>query len=124
MLYSIDSGKYINKLPHKKDFERWMKNLSQDNYTKIEEALNNQIDKSDINTSSWMPGNDWRNTVYQPIYHACGDNKELSGLFLGLILFNILMNRKDAVWGFGRFEKDGVPIKGTTYFIIDNPPSM
>jgi len=60
--------------------------------------------------------------VYDPIYHACGNSKEASGLFFGLILFNILMNRTDAVWGFGRFKKDGVPIRGTTYFILNNPP--
>jgi hypothetical protein len=45
------------------------------------------------------------------------------GCFFGLILFNLLLERKDAVWGFGRFEKDGIPIRGTTYFIINNPPS-
>ena len=43
--------------------------------------------------------------------------------FFGLILFNYLMHRPDGVWGFGRFEKDGVPIESTTYFEIKNPPS-
>jgi hypothetical protein len=99
-----------------------MKNLEANDYAKIEESLNQQIEMNDINTSSWIPGNDWTNTVYQPIYHACGSNKEASGLFFGLILFNILMQRTDGVWGFGRFEKDGVLIRGTTYFIINNPP--
>jgi len=122
MLYSIDSGKYVDRLPHKKDFDRWMKNLSLDDYQKIVDALNQQIDLKDINTSSWIPGNDWTGTVYDPIYPACGNSKETSGLFFGLILFNILMNRTDAVWGFGRFEKDGVPIRRKTYFILNNPP--
>ena len=122
MLYSIDSGKYIDKLPHKKEFVSWMKNLSADSYQKIIEALNDKIDENDINTSSWIPGNDWTGTVYEPIYHACGDNKEASGLFFGLILFKLLMERQDAVWGFGRYEKNGVPIRGTTYFILNNPP--
>lgn len=45
------------------------------------------------------------------------------GCFFGLILFNYLMHRPDGVWGFGRFEKDGVPIESTTYFEIKNPPS-
>ena len=44
-------------------------------------------------------------------------------MFFGLILFNYLMHRPDGVWGFGRFEKDGVPIESTTYFEIKNPPS-
>lgn len=122
MLYSVDSGSYVEKLPHKKDFERWMRNLGEEEYSKIVDALNEKIDKSDINTSSWIPGSDWTGTVYEPIYHACGDNKETSGMFFGLILFNLLMERDDAVWGFGRYEKDGVPIRGTTYFILANPP--
>lgn len=123
MLYSIVSHKYIDKLHHKKEFDSWMKNLPAHDYQKIVEALNDKIDESDINTSSWIPGNNWTGTVYEPIYHACGDNKEASGLFFGLILFNLLMKRQDAVWGFGRYEKNGVPIRGTTYFILQNRPS-
>jgi len=123
MLYSIDSGKYVESLPHKQDFNVWMARLTTSDYEKIVEALCVKIDASDINTSSWIPGNDWTGTVYEPIYHACRDNKTSSGLFFGLILFNLLLERKDAVWGFGRFEKDGIPIRGTTYFIINNPPS-
>lgn len=122
MLYSINSGKYIEKLPHKKEFYSWMKNLPAQDYQKIVEALNNKIDESEINTSSWIPGSNWTGTVYEPIYHACGDNEEAAGLFFGLILFNLLMERQDAVWGFGRYEKNGVPIRGTTYFILRKPP--
>lgn len=122
MLYSIDSGKYIEELPHKKEFDNWIRNLSDHDYQKIIEALNDKIDESDINTSSWIPGNNWTGSIYEPIYHACGDNKELSGLFFGLIMFNLLMERQDAVWGFGRYEKNGVSIRGTTYFILQNPP--
>lgn len=122
MLYSIDSGKYVATLPHKKDFDRWMKNLNRLDYDVICEELNRKINGNDVNTSSWIPGNDWTNTVYEPIYNACKNNVDLSGLFFGLILFELLMNKKDAVWGFGRYEKDGIPIRGTTYFILHNPP--
>ena len=121
MLYSIDTGKYVERLPHKKEFDAWMKKLPQVDYEKIVDALNAKIDIKDINTSSWMPGDDW-DSVYKPIAVACGNNKEASGLFFGLILFDLLMRREDAVWGFGRYEKNGVPIKGTTYFILHNPP--
>ena len=123
MLYSIDTGKYVEKLPHKKEFDRWMKNLSASDYQNVIDALNQKVDLSDINTSSWIPGNDWTGTVYEPLYHACGDNKDASGLFFGLILFDLLMRREDAVWGFGRYEKDGIPIRGTTYFLLNNPPA-
>jgi len=122
MLYAVDTGKYVKKLPHKKEFDRWMKNLSPSDYENVIDTLSKKVDMSDINTSSWIPGNDWTGTVYEPLYRACGNNKDASGLFFGLILFDLLMRSKDAVWGFGRYEKDGVPIRGITYFLLNNPP--
>ena len=73
MFYLIDSGKYIEKLPHKKEYDDWMKNLPAHDYKKIIEALNDKIVESDNNTSSWIPGNNWIGTVYEPIYNACGE---------------------------------------------------
>ena len=122
MLYSIDAGKYVKSLPHKKDFDNWRKNILDDDYKKIVDAINQKIDASDVNTAGWMPGHDWTGTVYEPIYYACAKNKTLAGMFFGQIVFDILMNRTDNVWGFGKYEKDGMPIKSTTYFILNNPP--
>lgn len=122
MLYSVDSGRYVTRLPHKTEFDRWMKRLSAADYQRIVDAINERIDASDINTAGWMPGHDWTGTVYEPLYDACGKNETQSGMFFGLIVFNTLMRRTDGVWGFGKFEKDGVPISSMTYFIIENPP--
>ena len=107
-------------MPHKNDFDLWMGNLNTVDYNAICNELNSRFDGSEVNTSSWIPGNNWTGTVYEPVYHACGDNKELSGLFFGLILFDLLMNRQDNVWGFKKSEED--QIKGKIYFIIKNPP--
>ena len=92
MLYSIDSGKYLSRIPHKKDFDKWMKNLSDEDYKKIEDELNSKIDENDVNTAGWLPGHYWRGTIYEPIYKACTKDVTQSGLFFGLIVFNILMN--------------------------------
>ena len=46
MLYSIDSGKYIESLPHKQDFNVWMARLTTSDYEKIVEALCVKIDAS------------------------------------------------------------------------------
>lgn len=124
MLFSIDTGKYVTKVPHKRDFDRWMVNLSEDDLEKIETELNSKIDQSDINTAGWIPGHDWTGTVYQPIYEACNQNVTQAGMFFGLILFNLLMNRDDKVWSFGRFEKDGRQIASMTYFVLNNPPGF
>ena len=59
MLYSVDSGKYVKIMPHIKVFTAWMKKLSSSDYRAIIDELNSCIDGNDINTSSWMPGNDW-----------------------------------------------------------------
>ena len=122
MLYSIDTGKYITRIPHKSDFDRWMSKLSEDDYKKIKQELNSKINQKDINTAGWIPGHDWTGTVYEPIYEACGKNVTQSGMFFGLIVFDILMNSEDKVWGFGRFEKDGKQIASMTYFVLKNPP--
>ena len=45
MLYSIDSGKYVTRMPHKKDFDKWMKNLSAADYQAITDTLNEKIDE-------------------------------------------------------------------------------
>ena len=110
-------------MPHKAEFDKWMKNLSAADYQVIAEELNNRIDESDINTAGWLPGHDWSRTVYEPIYTACGNNVSQSGLFFGLIVFDLLMRREDKVWGFGRFEKDGKQIASMTYFVLNNPPA-
>ena len=105
MLYSIDTGKYVSRIPHKKDFDKWMKNLSDEDYKKIEDEINSKIDQNDINMVGWLPGYDWTGTVYESIYKTCAKNLSQSGLFFGLIVFNILMNRKDRVWCYTIFNE-------------------
>lgn len=118
MLYSVDSKKYVTTLPHKKDYNKWRQNISDTDYDQVVNAINDQVDANDINTAGWMPGNNWDGTVYEPLYHACGQNKIQAGLFFGLIVFKTLMERKDRTWGFGRYDN----IKSMTYFILNNPP--
>lgn len=122
MLLSIDTGKIVTKMPHKAEFDKWMKNLSAADYQVIAEELNNRIDESVINTAGWLPGHDWSGTVYEPIYAACGNNVSQAGLFFGLIVFDLLMRREDKVWAFVRFEKDGKQIASMTYFVPNNIP--
>lgn len=118
MLISVDSGKKVRSMPHAAEYTAWRKRISDDDYQKIVDALNDKVSDSDIATSSWIPGSDWTGTVYEPIYHACRDDVTAAGMFFGLILFKLLMERTDYVWGFGHYQKDGIPIKGMTYFIL------
>ncbi len=120
MLYSVESGNFVMNLPHSKNFCQWRKNLSDADYQKILDNLNGRIDSDEIHTAGWMPGSDWTGTVFEPIYHACGHNLEAAGLFFGLIVFKVMMERDDC-WGFGKYEKNGVPIRSMTYFKITKP---
>jgi hypothetical protein len=125
MLLSVDSQSYIDGdyIPHKSEYNIWINRLSKDEITSIHNKLNEMVDEDEIKTSSWMPGSNWSSTVFHPIYEkACRCNEESAAKCFGLMLWHVLLERDD-VWGFGRYEKDGIPIQGMTYFRIHNPPS-
>lgn len=116
MLFDIDSGQEVNYIPHQNNFNLWRSRLSEKEFDSITDKLNSLIDKDEIHTSSWIPGNNWSNTVFEPIYaKACNMDENLSGLCFGLFVWYVFQERDDE-WYFGRFEKDGFPIKGMTYF--------
>lgn len=119
MLYSVDEDKIINYIPHEKSFRMWRSRLSDLEYQAITDDLNNRINGTEIQTSSWIPGSDWTGTVFEPIYtRACENNITDSGLCFGLIVWVVMMERPET-WAFGRYEKDGIPIRGLTYFQVN-----
>ena len=121
MLYAIDSNSEIKKIPHRREFDHWRSRLSNSEYQAIVDDLNNRIKGTEIQTSSWIPGSDWSNTVFQPIYEkACDFSETSSALFFGLIVWVVFMERPEW-WSFGRYEKDGITIPGMTYFQIAKP---
>ncbi|TBC71540.1 hypothetical protein ELH27_01055 [Rhizobium leguminosarum] len=82
----------------------------------VRDELDRMIATGDIFTSSWMPGSDWRNTPFQPLYtRAARTDHQTSALMFGLMVWEAF-ERHDEVWYTGKFEKDGVPISGRTYF--------
>ncbi len=121
MLYAIGSAgreRLITKMPHSKDFDRWMKRLSEPDYTKVIEALESRVAGTEVQTSSWIPGSDWTGTPFQPVAAACDGDLDASGLFFGLLVWRMFMDHDDD-WSFGHYEVDGVPIRGLTYFRIN-----
>jgi hypothetical protein len=84
--------------------------------------LRSRIKCDEIHTSSWIPGANWTDTVFQPIYeNACRYDPEAAAKCFGLILWAVLLDDED-VWGFGRYEKNDVPIEGMTYFKFGRRP--
>lgn len=120
MLYSLTGTavREIRSVPHKRDYDIWRTRLLDNEYRAIEEELEQRINGTEIQTSSWIPGRDWSGTVFQPIYEkACLQDEDASAKFFGLILWRVMMDHDDC-WAFGRYEKDGLPIEGLTYFRI------
>jgi hypothetical protein len=121
MLFAIDSETEITTIPHPTDYKRWRKGLIDREYNAVLRELNKRIDGSEIQTSSWIPGANWAGTVFDPIYsRACNFDERAAAKFFGLIVWDAFLRHSDW-WAFGRYEKDGTPIEGLTYFKIDPP---
>ena len=119
MLYSIEADEEIKDIPHRKDYDQWRQRLTDSDYQDIINELSQKIQGSEIQTSSWIPGEDWTGTVYEPIYtDACNQDPVASAKCFGLLLWEAIL-KDDSYWAFGRYEKDGVPIEGLTYFRVD-----
>ena len=119
MLYSIDKLQVVTSIPHEKQYRARKNRLSASEIAAIAKELNRLIDKCPVQTSSWMPGSDWRGTVFEPIWaKACEYNAEVAALCFGLILWEVMMDRPDT-WSFGRYSVNNVPIKGLTYFRVE-----
>lgn len=119
MLYSMDSMSYVKQVPHKEMHNFLLRNMKHEDLEAIKRELNSKIDSNQVHTSSWIPGSDWSNTPYIKIYEACDEDEEISAKMFGLILWIVMMERED-IWSFGRYEKNGIPIEGITYFRLEN----
>ena len=118
MLFDVQSGKPITRLPHAAKFTAWASNLSQAQFDAILDEIDTMVSGDKIHTAGWMPGSDWTGTPFDPIYtHACRNNHLESGLCFGLFVYLVIMERPEA-WACGRYEKDGIPIQSLTYFRI------
>ena len=120
-LYSIDhcgEQHEITHVPHQAEFDIWCSHLTPSQWGAIRAELQSMIADDEIHTSSWMPGQDWTGTVWEPIYtDACRSDEVAAGLCFGLFVWEAFMDHP-AAWSFGRYEKDGIPIQGMTYFRI------
>lgn len=118
MLVDMMTMKPITKIPYAADYRRYMAALSKQEIIDIKAALNAQIDGTQIQTSSWMPGSNWSHTAYQPIYEKAARRDEaIAARCFGLMVWEVFMERPER-WTSGRFERDGEPIKGRTYFRV------
>lgn len=119
MLFDLDR-KPITKIPHEGEYRTWRNALDRvdpNAYQRIHDALTDRFSGSKIETSSWVPGSHWQDTPWFPIYLAVGQDENQSGLFFGLLVWQVVMDHPES-WAFGKYELNGSPIRGLTYFRI------
>lgn len=123
MLIDILTKKRIDSVPYRQQFDTMRSRLSDAEFQAIVDRINELIDAAgaEIATAGWLPGSNWANTPFQPIYtRAARRNYDLSARFFGQVVWYTVMQRPET-WASGRFEKDGVDIGSRTYFRVTLP---
>jgi hypothetical protein len=118
MLINIDTGKEIDWVPGRREFDILRRRLSDREFESMVSRINELIDEAgaEIATAGWLPGSDWRGTPFQPIYDkAAPEDFSRSAMFFGQLVWYTVMNRPDR-WGSGRYQVDGRDIGSRTYF--------
>ena len=66
-----------------------------------------------------MPGSDWTDTPFQPLYEKAARRSHTGAAKLfGLLVWSVFMDHPDR-WGSGRYQKDGRDIGSRTYFKLE-----
>jgi len=118
-LFSIE-GKEQTHIPHKVDYDRWMANMSDSDHQGVIDAIHEYMDSlppnEQIFVSSYIPGKDWSDTPYDPIYRACNENWHAARLFFGQLVWEAVQLHEE-MWLFKNHERDEEEIPlGKTYF--------
>jgi hypothetical protein len=118
MLVDMMSGAPINRVPYEQEYRRLIARMTSAETASIKQRLNEMIEGTEIQTAGWMPGSDWTDTPFQPIFEkAARHNEDVAARCFGLIVWEVFMERPEQ-WTSGRFEKDGEPIGSRTYFRV------
>lgn len=121
MLISIETGKPIDRIPGRREFEALRKRLTDAEFATMVDRVNELIDDSggEIATAGWLPGSDWTGTPFQPIYDkAARGDFQRSAMFFGQLVWYTVMHRPES-WGSGRYQVDGRDIGSRTYFRLN-----
>jgi hypothetical protein len=118
VLIDIDTGRPIERIPHSGDFNALRARLSDDEFGRMVDRINELIDEAggEIATAGWLPGSDWTGTPFEPIYtKAARGDFNRSAMFFGQLVWYAVMKRPER-WASGRYEVDGRDIGSRTYF--------
>ena len=70
MLIDLDTGKPIDRIPYRREFDTLRGRLSEAEFAGMLARVNALIDEggAEIATAGWLPSSDWTGTVFEPIY--------------------------------------------------------
>ncbi|WP_165837582.1 hypothetical protein [Zavarzinia aquatilis] len=99
-----------------KTYRKICSRLTENELAAIREALDSRIDGKEIETSSWIPGSDWKGTPYQAIYEqAAKMNPDLAALMFGLLVWEAFERDKND-WYTDKFSMGGEGDRFRVYF--------
>jgi hypothetical protein len=87
-------------------YKTWLARLPRGEYAKIVRAMNTRIDRMDVVRAQYVvckSGEQWHEE-YEPVHYAMHENREFSGKFIGLILWDVMNSRPDN-WAFHKIDK-------------------
>ena len=118
MLYSIDDKEQTG-LPKSRraDFKKWRDRLSEADYDRAVQGIREKCNGKGFVVSSFLPGADWTNTEFQPLYEACHKNEQHAAWFFGLIVWQTMIDDTVHDWVFLPPDKEGNDVIGMQYFI-------
>src|SRR5258705_13661144 len=87
MLISVETLEPITHIPNEREYRYWRKRLTDEQYSAIESEIERRMGAGEVQTAGWIPGDDWSNTPFEPIYSdACVYDAVASWLCFGLCL--------------------------------------
>ena len=116
MIQNLD-GKIIKVMPHNNEYAAWKKKLTVAEFNAIADEIDKLLDASNGKfVPSWQDI-DWTGSEFKPLVTACGGDENISGMFYGLICWDIIQQRSET-WTFTKFEQGG---KEFSIYFLANP---
>ena len=105
MIKTLD-GKIVKVMPHNNEYTAWKKKLTTAEFNAISDEIDKRVDGSGGKfVPSWQDI-DWAGPVFKPLVTACGGDETVSGMFYGLICWEVIQQKAEA-WTFTKFDKNG-----------------
>ncbi|SRR6266851_2299089 len=133
MLREMTSGEVVTiPRPSEQELSRVLAQLTHEQIQAMEDELNRRADaignaRDDFTNSSWVPGTNWQNTVFEPLYDACegfsADQEQYAGFMFGWLMRRVIIARADEWEMFKHHQPTDTIPRGTYYCRANRTPA-